>query len=63
LVNRLHPLLQEDVEWKVDVVNQIFMPHNAEEVLKIILPKTDSKYFISWQFEKMVSFQSEVLTD
>jgi hypothetical protein len=38
------------MEWKVDVVNKIFMPHDAEEVLKIRLPKTDSKDFISWQF-------------
>jgi hypothetical protein len=33
------------MERKVDVVNKIFMPHDAEEVPEIILPKKDSEDF------------------
>jgi hypothetical protein len=47
---------QDNREWKEDVVKQIFMAHDAEEVLKIRLPQSDSEDFISWQFEKSGQF-------
>jgi hypothetical protein len=47
---------QDNTEWKEDVVKEIFMAHDAEEVLKIRLPQSDSEDFISWQFEKSGQF-------
>jgi hypothetical protein len=35
------------MEWKEDVVKKIFMPHDADEVLRIIVPKVDTKDFLS----------------
>jgi hypothetical protein len=39
-------------EWKEDVVKKIFMPHDAEEVLKIRIPNLEQEDFVSWHFEK-----------
>jgi hypothetical protein len=46
----------EKMEWKEEVVNKIFMPHDAEEILKIRLPKADTKDFVSWKLEKSGHF-------
>jgi hypothetical protein len=43
---------QEDHTWKEDTVRKIFMPHDAEEVLKIRLPRYEQEDFISWTYEK-----------
>jgi hypothetical protein len=42
----------EDRSWKEDLVRKIFMPHDAEEILKICLPRIDEDDFISWIPEK-----------
>jgi hypothetical protein len=42
----------EDRSWKEDLVRKIFMPHDAEEILKIRLPRIDEDDFISWIPEK-----------
>jgi hypothetical protein len=42
---------QHDHTWKEEIVREIFMPHDAEEVLKIRLPMFDTDDFISWPGE------------
>jgi hypothetical protein len=46
----------EKGEWKEEKVGEIFMPHDAEEVLKIIIPKIQVEDFVSWHFESNVIF-------
>jgi hypothetical protein len=41
----------EKGEWKEDKVREIFMPYDAEEVLKIRIPKIQVEDFVSWHFE------------
>jgi hypothetical protein len=42
---------QHDHTWKEEIVRKIFMPHDAEEVLKIRLPAFNTEDFISWPSE------------
>jgi hypothetical protein len=39
------------MEWKEDMVKQVFMPHDADEALWIIVPKVDIEDFVSSHFE------------
>jgi hypothetical protein len=43
---------QNDHTWKEDIVRKNFMPHDAEEVLRIRLPSSDTEDFVSWPSEK-----------
>jgi hypothetical protein len=52
-----------DHTWKEEIVRKIFMPYDAEEVLKIRTPAVDTEDFISWPSEKMVFFQFGRHTD
>ncbi|XP_071683392.1 uncharacterized protein [Lolium perenne] len=40
-----------DHTWKEDVIRDIFMPHDADAVLRIRLPSYDDEDFISWTLE------------
>jgi hypothetical protein len=52
-VRRVAELInQEDHTWKEDLVRKIFMPYDAEEILKIRLPKYEEEDLISWRPEK-----------
>jgi hypothetical protein len=43
---------QEEHSWNEDVVKNIFMDHDAKEILKIRLPKYDEEDFVAWTLEK-----------
>jgi hypothetical protein len=43
---------QENRSWKEELIRNIFMPHDADEILKIRLPRTEEEDFISWTPEK-----------
>jgi hypothetical protein len=52
-VRRVADLInQEDHSWKEDMVRNIFMPYDAQEILKIRLPRYDQEDFISWTPDK-----------
>jgi hypothetical protein len=42
----------KDRSWKEDLVNQIFMPHDVVEILKIRLSRFEEDDFIYWTPEK-----------
>jgi hypothetical protein len=42
----------EDRTWKENLIRDIFMDHDAEEILKIRLPRNDEEDFIAWTAEK-----------
>jgi hypothetical protein len=47
-VRRVASLInQEDHSWKEDLVRKIFLPYDAEEILKIRLPNYVEEDFIS----------------
>jgi hypothetical protein len=43
---------QEDLSWKEETMRRIFMPHDADEILKTGLPNHETEDFISWTREK-----------
>jgi hypothetical protein len=52
-VRRVAELInQQDHTWKEDLVRKNFMPYDAEEILKIRLPKYEEEDLISWRPEK-----------
>jgi hypothetical protein len=56
-LRRVKDLIDHDhTEWKERVVKEIFMPHDAAEVLKIRLPKEKCKDFVCWHFETSGNF-------
>jgi hypothetical protein len=42
----------EDKTWKENLIRDIFVDHDAEEILKIGLPRNDEEDFIAWTPEK-----------
>ena len=53
----------EKLEWKEEVVKDIFMPHDAAKVLKIRLPKDDYEDFFLGMMKNLGISQSRVLTN
>jgi hypothetical protein len=42
--------------WNNQLVKDIFLPHDAEQILKIKVPDHDMEDTIAWQFEKSGMF-------
>lgn len=38
--------------WNENLIENIFLPHDAEEILKIKVPSSGGNDFIAWHYEK-----------
>jgi hypothetical protein len=43
------------MEWKEDMVKKIFMPHDSDEFLRIIVPNVDITKMIAFLLKGMLS--------
>ena len=53
-LRRVEQLINADDHiWKEEVVKNVFLPHDAEAILRIRLPTNGDEDFLSWNPEKM----------
>jgi hypothetical protein len=53
---KVKSLIDGDQQWRRDLVNKTFLPHDAEHILNIKLPTNPMKDMPSWNYEKNGNF-------